>query len=271
MSCLKVEVRDKTYQDQTRAIENLVLEAEAGEFVAIVGPSGAGKTTLLNIIAGIDQQADSDIQWSNTQQKPDAETRAELAFMFQESRLMPWMTAAENIGLVLPDAENTDENIAALLDEVELSGFADHYPSQLSGGMKRRVALARAFSVKPRLLLMDEPFQSLDAPTATRLRQLLLEFWGSSQSVILFVTHELREAVMLADRIVFLTERPASVLTQITVDLPRPRNIDSAEVAEFCSNLNNQWPGLLSGKARPLTLAESSQPEGSVYKMEAGR
>jgi NitT/TauT family transport system ATP-binding protein len=173
MSILKVDINKKTYGSGVHTIDKLQFSAQDGEFVAIVGPSGTGKTTLLNIIAGIDTDVDGSVSFNEL-----PPSLARLGFMFQEARLMPWLTVNENIKLVVQEG---DDEVLSRVDEmlarVGLDDFNDAFPSQLSGGMKRRAALVRAFINHPQLLLMDEPFQSLDKPTANSLRQLLLVLW----------------------------------------------------------------------------------------------
>lgn len=157
----------------------------------------------------------------------------------------PYSTAIENVSLVLPMEKQGQAQ--EFLDKVGLAGFEHAYPGQLSGGMQRRVSLARAFAFEPQLLLMDEPFQSLDAPTADQLRDLLLEFWKHSGCTVLFVTHSLREALAMAERILFFSPRPASVVNEFNVDLARPRKLDGEGVSALYHELIKQHPRLLSG------------------------
>lgn len=253
---LTVSIDSKTYPNGTRAITDLRLDAKQGEFVAIVGPSGSGKTTLLNIIAGIDQQYQGNIKLNNQTQLAEDKNLRDIGFMFQESRLMPWLTVTENIQMVVNQNSDANKKVAIeteylskLLDKVGLKEFADNYPTQLSGGMKRRASLVRAFINHPSLLLMDEPFQSLDAPTANALRQILIELWMETQPMVLFVTHTLREALALADRVIFLSERPSRVILEHTVTIPRPRMLEDDAVNELHAQLLNDYPQLLSGSS----------------------
>jgi len=241
-NALSVSIRAKRFANGNLAIENLSFTAKPGEFVAIVGPSGAGKSTLLKIISGLDTAFDG------TLQLPCAHT---LGFMFQEPRLMPWLTVQQNLQLVDKTAEGS--RLQTALQQVGLNDCAQLFPGQLSGGMQRRVALLRAFLVAPQLLLMDEPFQSLDAPNAEQLRSLLLDLWQASKPTVLFVTHNLSEALSLADRVLFLTPGPSRIALEWPVDLPRPRAQHSAAVQAMRSELLACYPDLLKG-----SLAQAS-------------
>ena len=242
---VKVAIDKKVYANGTCTIEGLDFSAKAGEFIAIVGPSGSGKTTLLKIIAGIDRQVEGEVTINGqVTHEPD------IGFMFQESRLMPWLTIKENIEMVLKETDSKtsiNDKINQLLEQVDLTEFADNYPKQLSGGMKRRAALVRAFINHPSLLLMDEPFQSLDEPTADSLRQLLLTLWKDTQPIVLFVTHTLREALALADRVIFLSARPSRVILEHTIEIPRPRKLEDDAINALHAQLLNEYPQLLSG------------------------
>lgn len=191
-------------------LRNIDLEIERGSFVSITGPSGCGKSTLLNIIAGLDKDFVGSI---------DTDGSLKLAYMFQTPRLLPWRTVEENVRLVLPDAQDSDKRVAEILGRVGLSEAATAYPERLSLGMQRRAALARAFVIEPDLLLMDEPFVSLDDPTAEALRQLLIELWSRRPTTVLFVTHDRHEALMLGTRLIRIDGRPASVAQDIPVKL----------------------------------------------------
>jgi sulfonate transport system ATP-binding protein len=215
------------------AIKGLRLSARRGEFVAVVGPSGCGKTTMLNIAAGLDKDFKGRI---NLPTAP-GHSRPVLGYMFQNPRLLPWRTVYQNLALVLDGGAEADARIAALLEAVGLTAVRDQYPGRLSVGMARRAALARAFVVQPDLLLMDEPFVSLDEPTAQRLRALLLDVWNARPTTVLFVTHNLREAIQLADRLVLLSAAPTRVLADLPIDLPRTMRNDEAAVEAFRAEL----------------------------------
>lgn len=254
MISLTVDIRKKVYGNGTCAIENLAFSAQPGEFVAIVGPSGAGKTTLLRLIAGLDQQMDGTIA-CNTGASQAQAAGPRTGFMFQEPRLIPWLTVQQNLELVLaPHAQAAVPDRAQLqhmLAQVGLQQCGLMFPDQLSGGMQRRVALLRAFIIAPGLLLMDEPFQSLDAPTADQLRGLLQDLWQRTRPTVLFVTHSLREALSLADRILFLSARPSGIIFDYAVNLPRPRAIEDLSVQQLHESLLEQFPQLLEGLMLP--------------------
>jgi NitT/TauT family transport system ATP-binding protein len=233
---LSVHIQSKRYPNGKCAIQDLRFTTRPGEFVAIVGPSGAGKTTLLKIISGLDPAFEGSLQLP---------PMSRLGFMFQEPRLMPWLTVAQNLTLVAP--HTSAEQLAQALERVGLSDCAALFPKQLSGGMQRRVALLRAFLVEPQLLLMDEPFQSLDLPTADQLRAQLQSLWQIKKPTVLFVTHNLMEALSLADRVLFLTGSPSAVALDFAVDAPRPRGLDSGAVQGLAQQLLQAHPDLLKG------------------------
>ena len=209
------------------AIEGLQFAVRGGEFVCLLGPSGCGKTTSLNIVAGLDRDFDGTIALPHAAERP----RPVIGYVFQTPRLLPWRTVEENIALVLDPAQARSGIVDELLKATGLLEFRQTYPERLSVGMARRAALVRAFAVSPDLLLMDEPFVSLDEATADRLRSLLLEIWQARPTTVLFVTHDTREAVRLADRVIILTPAPAAVQSVITIDTLR-RDRAAPEVAE---------------------------------------
>ena len=258
---LRIEIERKTFESPpTVALEGLRFGVEPGEFVAIVGPSGAGKSTLLNIVAGLDPRYEGEVTCTNG--TGDGHEHR-VGFVFQAPRLMPWLTALENVRLVLAQETGSAEVAREILVEVGLQGFEDAYPGQLSGGMQRRVALARAFSVKPLLLLMDEPFASLDEPLAWRLRGGLHDLWRRHRPTVLFVTHDLTEALSLADRVVFLSPRPGRVVWEQAVDLPRPRGRDDPGVERLRADLLARHPEILAGRTG-ATAGGGEQESGVV-------
>lgn len=249
---MQVSIRRKSFSaDGPEVIANLEFDVSAGEIVSIIGPSGAGKSTLLSIIAGLDSDFDGKIIRHDIDMNEDRAAFTDIAFVFQEPRLMPWLSAYDNIALVLEHEDSARVN--RLLASVGLSEYADYFPSQLSGGMQRRLALIRAFIVDPKLLLLDEPFVSLDAPTADQLRDQLLTLWTDSQPAVLFVTHHLDEALAIADRIVFLSPGPTSIIHQQRIAIPRPRRISDESVLRLRSEILTEHPVLLEGRLGPGT------------------
>ncbi|TCO83398.1 NitT/TauT family transport system ATP-binding protein [Plasticicumulans lactativorans] len=234
-AALALEVRAKRWPGATQPLlAGLRLAVVPGEFVALVGPSGSGKSTLLGLAAGLDTDFDGRIE-----RPPGAP-----GVVFQEPRLLPWLSALDNVRLVLHGADD-ERRARDWLAAMGLGEALGRRPGELSGGMQRRVALARAFAIAPRWLLLDEPFVSLDAPVAAGLRALLLEHWQATRALVLLVTHALDEALALADRVVFLGGRPARVLLDHRVGLPRPRA--PAAVARHAADLLAAHPGLLTG------------------------
>ena len=207
-----------------QALEGVTFDVADGEFVCIVGPSGCGKTTLFRIIAGLEPATTGQVVLDGT--RVDGPS-TDLGLVFQEYHLFPWRTVAGNVGFGLErDGVATTERerrVRELLELVGLDGFADTYPRDLSGGMKQRVALARALAVDPGLLLMDEPFGAVDAQTKKMLQDELLDIWQETGKTILFVTHDVEEAVKLADRVVVMAKEPGRIREVIDVDVERPR------------------------------------------------
>jgi len=241
---LSVAINDKYYANSpAMVLKQLEFNVAPGEFVAIIGPSGCGKTTLLNMISGLEACQNQQIFCNG--KAVNGANEHHVSYIFQQPRLMPWLTVRENLQLVLhsPQAGQIDR----LLQQVGLAGTGDYYPHQLSGGMQRRVSIARAFAINPELLLLDEPFNSLDLPTATRLRLLLIELCQQRNTTVIFVTHDLREAIYLADRIIFISNSPSTIIHQAVVDLPRPRDESGAQELEWQANLMAKYPNLLAG------------------------
>lgn len=249
---LSVVIESKRFANGHDAIGKLTFTAQPGEFVAILGPSGAGKSTLLKIISGLD---------TDFVGKVPAPTSHTLGFMFQEPRLMPWLTVQQNLQLVDKGAQG--DRLQRALAQVGLNDCAALFPGQLSGGMQRRVALLRSFLVEPQLLLMDEPFQSLDAPNAEQLRTHLLALWQANKPTVLFVTHNLSEALSLADRVLFLTPGPSTIALDLPVDLPRPRGQHSAGVQALRSDLLSRYPDLLKGSVKGVSAGVDGETRTS--------
>jgi NitT/TauT family transport system ATP-binding protein len=219
------------------ALDDLSFEAAGGEFVSIVGPSGSGKTTLLRCLSGLMPPTGGEVRLRG---RPITKVPEELALVFQEySRsLFPWLSVKENVDMPLRhqalSREERDGRIQSALAEVGLGAEGSRYPWQLSGGMQQRVAIARALAYKPAILLMDEPFGSVDAQTRADLQDTLLDVWKRHESTVVFVTHDIDESVYLADRVVVLSAAPARVIAEIEIDLPRPRDqIGTKELPRF--------------------------------------
>jgi NitT/TauT family transport system ATP-binding protein len=209
------------------ALEGIDLVVAEGEFVALLGPSGCGKSTLLNLVAGFEQPSAGAISvFAQPVRKPGPSR----AVVFQEPALFPWLSVWENVvfGPKLagkPKAEYVDA-AREFIASVGLAGFEEHLPEQLSGGMRQRVGIARALLMRPQVLLMDEPFGALDAQTRLQMQELLLSLWEKYRKTILFITHDIDEAVLLADTIYVMSARPGRLQARLEVDLPRPRSVD---------------------------------------------
>jgi len=247
---LIAEIREKRYARARgarphMALTGLSLQVAAGEFVALVGPSGCGKTTFLNIVAGLDTDFSGEVQLAL---RPDGRP-ARVGYVFQEPRLLPWRTVYDNIALVLPP-HHPDGIVEGMLRAVGLAKARDLYPPQLSVGMSRRVAIARAFAIEPDLLLMDEPFVSLDHDTVEQLRELLLTLWHARPTTVLFVTHDMREALVLADRLVLLSGTPGRVVADVPVGLARNRRQSGAEIELLRDEILRRHRELIGAAAR---------------------
>jgi NitT/TauT family transport system ATP-binding protein len=234
-----IDVRDvsKTFAAGgllTEALRSIDLSIGEGEFVSLVGRSGCGKSTLLNIIAGLDAPSSGYVSLGGA---PVTGPSLRVAFVFQRSVLLSWRTVTDNILLPvevrrLPKRPHLAK-AEALLDLVGLTGFAHHYPDELSGGMQQRVSLARALICDPDILLMDEPFGALDAITREQMDLELQRIWQQSGKTVVFVTHDIAEAVFLSDRVILMTPRPGAIKEVVPISLPRPRTVESAFLPEF--------------------------------------
>jgi len=252
---LNIAIERKSYaSNMPDVLGQLGFNVGQGEFVSLVGPSGTGKSTLLNMIAGLESIEAGFIRFND--QLLNGPPPCKLSYIFQQPRLMPWLTVFENLRLVMPDSAPFE--IEKMLDKVGLKGKSDCYPKQLSGGMQRRVSIARAFLTRPDLLLLDEPFVSLDAPNAQRLRSILLELWLEHKTTVVFVTHDLNEAIQLSDRVLFLSSSPATVLLDKDIDLPRPR-VDDVHFQNWKKHLLSQNPGLLEGQVSDVASESFSR------------
>jgi NitT/TauT family transport system ATP-binding protein len=218
----------------TRALEPTNLSVPENDFITILGPSGCGKSTLLRIVAGLDRPTEGRVLLDGrtvTRPGPDR------GMVFQSYTLFPWLTVAENIAFGLkekgvPQAERRN-TVSAYVEKVGLRGFENHFPKQLSGGMQQRTAIARALANDPEILLLDEPFGALDNQTRALMQELLLGIWERETKTVLFVTHDIEEAIFLASRVVVMTARPGRIKAEVPVDLPHPRHYTMKTSPEF--------------------------------------
>jgi sulfonate transport system ATP-binding protein len=217
----------KTYPNDVRALDGVALQVERGEIVVVVGGSGCGKSTLLRLISGLDRPTHGAITLDGT---PITAPHEKIGIVFQEPRLLPWLSVADNVafGLEAKPRQERDGRVAIQLERVGLHDKAAVWPRELSGGQAQRAALARALVTRPEVLLLDEPFSALDAFTRVDLQDHLLDLWADSRPTLLVVTHDVDEAVVLADRIVVMRPRPGRMFAEIAADLPRPRDRQSA-------------------------------------------
>lgn len=239
---LAIDIKSKQYPERGKAghhlaIADFKLEVNSNEFVCLVGPSGCGKTTLLNIIAGLDRNYDGRVDLGQAHFQP------KIGYVFQNPRLLPWSTVRENIELAIEDKGSSD-NVDTLLEIMQLSQFQHVYPERLSLGMSRRAAIIRAFAINPDVLLMDEPFVSLDMANARQIRRLLVKLWEERPHTVLFVTHDLREAIELADRIIFLGSAPMKILVETTVPLSKNDRDNEQAIETFRQQLLSDYPDL---------------------------
>ena len=226
MNELNIEIKKKVFPLKTQnkqsinlIFKNLNFTIKRGQFVSFFGPSGCGKTTLLNIISGLDKNFDGWVKKYNQ--------ASHTSYMFQSPRLFPWLTAIENIKYPIKKKKNAEKIANNLLKKVGLEKYKNQYPNRLSGGMQRRISMARAFAPNPNILLLDEPFISIDKKISNSLRKLLIQLWRKNKPIIILVTHDLSEAIELADRIIFLSNLPSKILLDYKVNLSRPRNQNS--------------------------------------------
>ena len=229
-----IRIEEKTHigADGTRipAIRDLVLEVQPQSMTVLMGPSGCGKTTLLRIVAGLDNRFIGEVR---------VPENARIGIMFQEPRLLPWRTVEQNIEIVAETISSAE--LERLASAVGIADMLSRYPQELSLGLARRVALARAFAPRPDLLLLDEPFVSLDERTADRLRRLLLDVWSARPPTALLVTHNPREAILLADQLVLLAPRPTHVVAMVPIAIPQAKR-DAAMVEEIYADLLKRYP-----------------------------
>jgi NitT/TauT family transport system ATP-binding protein len=228
----------KVYTNGTVALQDLNLTIGEGQFVSLLGASGCGKSTVLRLIAGLGNLTSGTIAWNHAD-------RRQLAYVFQEAALMPWATVSDNVRLPLKLAKVPRLTAKAAVEEalqlVDLHGFAHCYPRELSGGMKMRVSIARALVTKPEILLMDEPFGALDEMTRSKLNSDLLNLWSQKRWTVVFVTHNIYEAVYLSNRVIVMASRPGRVVADVAIDVPYPRTEEfrtSVAYSQYCREIS---------------------------------
>lgn len=238
---LRIEDVSKTFTGRDRtvpALRPVNLEVEAGEFVCLLGPSGCGKSTLLNIIAGLEAASTGAI-WANDKKVQGPGT--DRVLLFQEAALFPWLDVQHNVEFGLRQVGTPARERRAIaqrfIELVHLKGFERSYVHQLSGGMRQRVAIARALAIDPAILLMDEPFGALDALTRDRLHAELESIWSTTRKTILFVTHNVREAVALGDRVLVFSPRPGRIVREFRINLPRPRSLEDHSLVDEAAEI----------------------------------
>ena len=230
-------------RDEVEVLQDISFKVHGGQFVSIIGPSGCGKTTLLKIVAGLQTPSVGEVILKG---KEMTHTRNQVGFVFQEFALFPWRTTLRNIefSLEIKGTTKAERRIAALeyIKKFGLTGFENKYPRELSGGMRQRVAIARTLIDSPRVLLMDEPFGSLDSQTRNSMQEFLLDIWQERKEIVLFITHSVDEAVFLSDEIIALSKRPARVRKIFEVDCPRPRD----RTGRVCNEIRKEILAFLS-------------------------
>jgi NitT/TauT family transport system ATP-binding protein len=249
--------------DVLTALDRFDLTVAPGEFVSVVGPSGCGKSTFLKIVAGLIQPTAGKVLLDGnaiTRPGPDR------AMVFQDSSLFPWFNVRQNVAYGLgckgvPDKAAFQE-VGPLIEMVGLAGFERHFPHELSGGMQQRVNLARALAVDPEILLMDEPFAALDAQTREIMQAELLRIWQQSAKTVLFITHQIGEAIFLSDRVIVMSARPGRILGDFRVEMPRPRTLDVKRRADFVEMEDRIWHLLEGEVRREMVASQTTRTDG---------
>jgi NitT/TauT family transport system ATP-binding protein len=245
------------------AIESLSVAIEKGEFVSIVGPSGCGKTTFLKIVNGLIAPTSGTIL---LQGRPISSSSRDRAMVFQDSSLFPWYSVARNVAYGLEcqgvSSKEAQKRVQPYLDMVGLAGFEKHYPYELSGGMQQRANLARALVVDPQVLLMDEPFAALDAQTREMMQAELLDIWSQTKKTVLFITHQINEAIYLSDRVIVMSARPGRIMADMRIDIPRPRTLAVKRADKFREYEDKIWE-MIESQARANIKASRLRQEGS--------
>lgn len=264
---VQMTYRDPSTGDELLAIERLDLDINEGEFVCIVGPSGCGKSTFLKIVNGLLPTYDGSIEVKKSASGRDH------AMVFQDSSLFPWYSILNNVayGLVCAGIKKKEAQQLAMpfIEMVGLKGFEDKYPYQLSGGMQQRANLARALTVDPEILLMDEPFAALDAQTRELMQLELLRIWNAAGKTVLFITHQIEEAVYLADRVIVMSRRPGRILDDIDIEIERPRDLDVKRTQQFADYSDVVWKHV-SGQLGAGLLGLVDDDLDDQKRLEAG-
>jgi NitT/TauT family transport system ATP-binding protein len=248
ISIERLDMRYRTPDGEVNAVQNVSFEIAQGEFVALLGPSGCGKSTILNIVAGLLDRTSGRVRLDGEEVR-HGDVNRKVGYVFQRDTVFPWRTVEANIGYGLeiagvPKAER-QARVKRTIEAAGLAGFDKSFPRMLSGGMRQRVALMRTLIVEPEILLMDEPFGALDTHTKLEMHKTLLEIWERERQTVLFVTHDLGEALTLASRIILLSARPGRVKEDIEVTFPRPRDaVALRETAEFGRQYSHVWHSL---------------------------
>jgi NitT/TauT family transport system ATP-binding protein len=253
-SYIQIQDLRVSYDGHQLALDGV--EASVGEhdFVAVLGPSGCGKSTLLQVLSGLMKPLSGTATIDGQDATIRSAERPRVGYVFQDHRLLPWRTVAQNIELALSAAglprDSWNERIERYLDMLHIAQYRDSWPMRLSGGQRQRVSIARALAIDPAVVLMDEPFSTLDEVTARRMRQQLVELWQESHHSIIFVTHSIREAVYLADDILILTTGPGRVLEEMTVDIERPRAYEDPALTELEGQIVDRVMGVWGSDER---------------------
>lgn len=242
------------------ALDNISLSVESGEFISVIGPSGCGKSTMLEVISGLQQPTSGEL-WINGETYSGVHD--DIGFIFQEESTFPWKTTIENVSFGLKmnnvPVDERHQKSQNIIDMVGLSGFEDSYPSQLSGGMKQRVAIARTLVMDPNIMLMDEPFGALDEQTRVKLGEELLRIWRETNKTILFVTHSINEAIQLSDRVVVMTSG-GSIRRLVNIDIPRPRDASVTTTEQFNKIVSEVWEDLQEEATKSMQGEEPDIP-----------
>ncbi len=264
-----LEVRFGKGANVVEAVSNVTIDVKPGEFVSILGPSGCGKSTLLNVVAGFVKRSDGSVRVDG---KEVNEPGAERGMVFQQYSLFPWMTVRKNVefGLKMQGRQSNERETSArtLLGLAGLLAFENHYPDQLSGGMKQRVGIVRALATSPQVLLMDEPFGALDAQTRVVMQQILTNMWQRFRLSVLFITHDIDESIFLSDKVYVMTARPGRIKAEIEVPLPRPRVAEMTTSNEFLT-LKRQLHELIRDESFKAMGGELKEGMGG-FGMEVG-